>query len=96
MMSADEARSERIELRVTPAVKALLQRAAASTHKTVTEFLLEAGLNAAGEALAERRMFWLDDDQWRAFQDALDRPAGSKPRLAGLLEEKSVLEQGGD
>lgn len=34
----------------------------------------------------------LDDDQWRAFQDILDRPVSSKPRLASLFAEKSVLE----
>jgi len=37
-------------------------------------------------------MFRLDDDEWQAFQDVLDRPVQSKPRLAKLLAEKSVLE----
>ena len=36
-------KSERIEIRTTQARKALLQRAANSSHKSVTEFLLEAG-----------------------------------------------------
>ena len=86
------AKSERIEVRTTPAMKALLQRAAASSHKNVTEFLLEAGIHAAEEALVDRRLFRLDDAEWQAFQDALDRPVMSKPRLAKLLAEKSVLE----
>jgi uncharacterized protein (DUF1778 family) len=85
-------RSERIDVRTTPAVKALLQRAAASSHKNVTEFLLEAGINAAEEALADRRLFRLDDEQWQAFNEALDRPVVARPRLAQLLSEKSVLE----
>ena len=38
-------------------MKALLQRAAASSHKNVTEFLLEAGINAAEDALVDRRIF---------------------------------------
>jgi len=79
-------------VRTTPTMKALLQRAATSSHKNVTEFLLEAGMNAAEEALVDRRMFRLDDDQWQAFQDVLDRPVTKKPRLAKLLAEKSVLE----
>lgn len=91
-MTIAEAKSERIEVRTTPSTKALLQRAATSSHKNVTEFLLEAGVNAAKEALVDRRMFSLDDVQWQSFQDALDRPVVTRPRLARLLAEKSVLE----
>lgn len=91
-MATAEAKSERIEIRTTPATKALLLRAAASTHKNVTEFLLDAGVNAAEEALVDRRLFQLDAARWQAFQEALDRPVGRKPRLAKLLTEKSVLE----
>ena len=91
-MAIAEAKSERIEVRTTPSTKALLQRAATSSHKNVTEFLLEAGVNAAKEALVDRRMFSLDDVQWQTFQDALDRPVVTRPRLARLLAEQSVLE----
>ena len=91
-MSIAEAKSERIEVRTTPSMKALLQRAATASHKSVTEFLLEAGMNAAEDALINRRVFRLDDEQWQAFQDVLDRPVTEKPRLARLLAGKSVLE----
>jgi uncharacterized protein (DUF1778 family) len=91
-MSIAEAKSERIEVRTTPSMKSLLQRAAATSHKNVTEFLLEAGINAAEDSLVDRRLFQLDDAQWQAFQDVLDRPVTEKPRLARLLSEKSVLE----
>ena len=90
--STARGKSERIDVRTTPIVKAFLQRAAASSHKNVTEFLLEAGINAAEETLADWRLFRLDDSQWKAFNDALDRPVAAKPRLARLLAEKSVLE----
>jgi uncharacterized protein (DUF1778 family) len=91
-MTLAQAKSERIEIRTTPAMKALLQRAATFSHKNVTEFLLEAGIHAAEEALVDRRLFRLDDAQWQAFQEVLDRPVQDKPRLAKLLGEKSVLE----
>ena len=91
-MAVAENKSERIEVRTTPNMKALLQQAAASSRKTVTEFLLDAGIDAAEDALADRRMFRLDERRWRAFQDVLDRPVADKPRLARLLAEKSVLE----
>lgn len=85
-------KSERIDVRATAEAKELLQRAAAASHKNVSEFLLDAGLTAAAEALADRRVFVLDDAKWRAFQAALDGPVRKKPRLAKLLSEPSVLE----
>lgn len=91
-MPNPETKSELIELRTTPAKKALLQRAAALSHKNVTEFVLEAGFKAAEDALVDRRAFTLNDEQWRAFQDILDRPVTPKPGLAALLSRKTVLE----
>jgi len=81
------AKSERIGMRAAPGTKALLRRAAACTNKSVTEFLLEAGVNAAQETLCDRRTFPLDDAQWRALIEILDRRAKRKPRLAKLLAE---------
>ena len=91
-MAIAESKSERIEVRTTPHMKALLQRAAASPHKNVTEFLLEAGINAAEDVLVDRRISRLDDRQWQAFQAILDRPVADRPRLTRLLAEKGVLE----
>ena len=70
----------------------LARSQAGSTPKTVTKVRLEAGIDAAEDTLADQRVFRLDDKQWRAFQDILDRPVTDKPRLARLLAEKSVLE----
>jgi uncharacterized protein (DUF1778 family) len=36
--------------------------------------------------------FTLSDKQWKAFTEALDRPAQVKPRLRKLLAEPSILE----
>ena len=91
-MAIAEAKSESIEIRTTPATKALLQRAAASAHKDITEFLLEAGVSAAEQTLVGHRVFQLDATRWQAFQEALDRPVVNKPRLAKLLAENSVLQ----
>jgi uncharacterized protein (DUF1778 family) len=90
---ADRSKSTRIDVRATPSVKTTLQRAAATANKSVSEFLLDAGLAAAAETLADRRRFVLDEAQWSAFLKALDRPARFKPRLARLLTEPSVFER---
>ena len=90
-MPAIEPKTERIDIRTTAAVKEILQQAATATHKNVSEFLLDAALTAAMETLADRRVFELDDERWRAFQNALDRPVEHKPRLDRLLTEPSVI-----
>jgi uncharacterized protein (DUF1778 family) len=90
--ASSDAKSGRIELRTSSATKMLLQRAAAATGKTVTDFVLEAGLGAAEKTLLDRQLFRLDDAAWREFLRVLDRPVSRKPRLKKLLAGKSVLE----
>lgn len=85
-------KTERIDVRASAAAKELLQEAARACHKNVSEFLLDAGLAAAGEALADRRRFELDEARWSAFQEALDRPVRPKPRLRRLLSEPGVTD----
>ena len=91
-MNAKEPKTERIDVRTTVAAKQLLQQAAATSHKTVSEFLLENGLEAAQATLADRRLFLLDDDQWQAFQSTLDRPVQEKPQLKQLLTEQGFFD----
>lgn len=85
-------KTERIDVRANLSVKQLLQEAARSCHKSVSEFLLEAGITAANQTLADRRLFKLDDAQWQAFHQALDRPVQPLPRLKRLLTESGVLD----
>jgi uncharacterized protein (DUF1778 family) len=88
-----ESRSERVDLRMTPSAKRTLQQAAALTHKTLTEFLLDSGLNSAVDTLADRRVFQLDDARWKAFMAALDAPPKNNPRLRKLLARKPAWER---
>ncbi|HEX5509799.1 MAG TPA: DUF1778 domain-containing protein [Pseudolabrys sp.] len=83
-----EARSERVDLRMTPAAKRALQQAAKIKNKTLTEFLLDTGLNAAFDALADCRVFQLDAKRWNAFMRALEHPPKANPRLRKLLVRK--------
>jgi uncharacterized protein (DUF1778 family) len=92
MHSGNEPRSERIDIRTTPTVKRLLQQAATACHKHVSEFLLEQGIAAAAGTLADRRLFLLDDDRWREFLAALDRPAEDRPHLRRLLTSPGPLD----
>ena len=86
-------KSERIDVRITPNVKRILQEAATVSNKTVTEFLLDSALTQAAEMLAERRLFRLDDETWHAFIAALDAPSPPMPRLERLLKEPGILDE---
>jgi uncharacterized protein (DUF1778 family) len=93
MTDLAEARSERVDLRMTADAKRTSRRAAALSNKTVTEFLVDAGLNAAFDALADRRVFQLDAKRWNAFVAALDNPPKDNPRLRRLLARKPKWEE---
>ncbi len=84
---------ERIDMRVPAAAKQILQQAAEASHKSVTEFLLHHGLNAASRTLADRQLFEMNEKDWETFQAILDRPVQDKRGLKKLLSEDSVLEQ---
>jgi uncharacterized protein (DUF1778 family) len=86
-------KSERIDVRASASVKQLLQEAAQASHKSVSEFLLDAGITAASQTLADRRRFELDDAQWQQFQELLDRPVSAPDsRIKALLTEPGVLD----
>lgn len=84
-------KTDRIEVHASSAVKLLLQQAARASHKSVNEFLLDAGTAAAHQALADRHHFALSDAQWDEFQQALDRPVQTKLRLQDRLSTPGVL-----
>jgi uncharacterized protein (DUF1778 family) len=88
MAETTEGRSERVDLRMTPAAKRTLQQAAAIANKTVSEFLLDSSLKAAFETLADRRVFQVDEARWEAFMIALARPPKDNPGLRRLLGHK--------
>lgn len=84
--------NDRLELRLTPGAKSMLKRAAAVEKKTMSAFVLDKGLEAAAETLADRREFRLSAKEYDAFVAALDAPVKPRPRLTKLLTTPSVLE----
>lgn len=92
MASPAKRLNDRLELRLTPKAKSMLKRAAAVEKKTMSAFVLDKGLEAAAETLADRREFRLSAKEYDAFVAALDAPATVRPRLTKLLATPSVLE----
>ena len=86
-------RTEKLDLRLTPSAKRVLQSAAAAARRSVSEFVLESALSRAEETLPDRRRFGLDAERWAAFQAALAGPSRPTPRLTKLLRKPSVFER---
>jgi uncharacterized protein (DUF1778 family) len=90
---ATATRSEKLDLRLTPEAKRVLNAAAQATRRSVSDFVLESALARAEETLPDRRHFGLDAARWDAFLTALEAPPRPMPRLQRLLTEPSVFER---
>lgn len=78
-------KAERLQIRVDPSDKALLERAAEATHLNVSAFVVQAAASAAEEILAERQTIRLSPRAAAAFSEALERPAEVNDRLGTAL-----------
>jgi uncharacterized protein (DUF1778 family) len=85
-------RTEKLDLRLTPAAKQTLQAAAGAARKSLSEFVLDTALSEAEERLADRRIFVLDTKSWNAFAAALDAPPRRHARLERLFRDASVFD----
>lgn len=90
---ATATRSEKLDLRLTPEAKRVLNAAARATRRSVSDFVLESALARAAETLPDRQHFGLDAERWEAFLAALEAPPRPMPRLRRLLSEPSVFER---
>jgi uncharacterized protein (DUF1778 family) len=86
-MSSLETRSERLQLRVSPAQRQLLEVAARAQRETLTDYVVSNAVRAAERDLADRRFFGIDAVAWAEFKELLRRPARPKPELEMLLSE---------
>ena len=81
-------KDERLQIRIDPADKALLERAAAATHLNVSAFVVQAAASRAEEILAERSSIRLSAHAAAAFSEALERPGAINDRLSRALRRK--------
>ncbi|MEX2548541.1 MAG: DUF1778 domain-containing protein [Chloroflexota bacterium] len=93
MTVARAARKEdRLEIRVQPAQRRLLDQAAAASNLTTSAFVLSHATEAAQQLLADRTLFVLPEDRWQALVELLERPEQPVEGLARLLAGPSVEE----
>ena len=89
MNSAKTIRARRLNVRATSRQEQLIRIGAEASGVSVTDFMLESACLQAERVLADRREFLASPRQWRAFVEALDRPARVKPALARLFSKSS-------
>jgi uncharacterized protein (DUF1778 family) len=85
-------RSTRLGLRATSEQEAVLRRAAAVTHRSLTDFILDSACRAAEQALLDQRLFMVSDSRYQALMDLLDRPEQDNPGLADLFSRRAPWE----
>jgi uncharacterized protein (DUF1778 family) len=85
------AKEQRLQIRVDPADKDLLERAAAASHLNVSAFVVQAAASKAEEVLAERSSVRLTPQAAVAFTEALERPAEVNDRLATAMRRKRTF-----
>ena len=83
---------DRLELRLEPDRRMLLDEAAAASGMSTSAFVLAHATEAASQVLADRTIFVLPPDRWNAFVELLDRPEQPMEGLAAFLARPSVLE----
>jgi uncharacterized protein (DUF1778 family) len=82
---------ERWDFRVEPETDRLVRQAAASSQRTLTDFVIDAAVLEAERLLADRTAFELERQQWERFVELLDRSPRDNPGLEKLFSKPSVF-----
>jgi len=80
------AKEQRLQIRVDPQRKQILERAAHAAHQNLSAFVLQAASQHAENVLAQRSVIQLSPQVAEAFSEALARPASVNQRLAEALD----------
>ncbi|MCG8548490.1 MAG: DUF1778 domain-containing protein [Alphaproteobacteria bacterium] len=81
-----------INLRISAEQKALIDRAAARSGKSRTEFMLESARAAAMDVLLDQRLFLLGEDRYAQLVACLDGPVEPTGALKKVLMSPSPWE----
>ena len=74
-------RREALNIRIQPAVRELIDRAAQLAGKKRTDFVLDAARRAAEDTLLDRTVFTVSPAAYRQFLAKLDAPPRPNKRL---------------
>ncbi|MEW5291530.1 DUF1778 domain-containing protein [Erwinia papayae] len=84
---------ETLNLRIKPAERDLIDRAAKARGKNRTDFVLEAARVAAEEALIDQRIIMADPDAYQEFIVRLDQAPSPNVALRKTMQTPAPWEQ---
>jgi uncharacterized protein (DUF1778 family) len=93
MGTAVMTKSQRLAVRLTGWQKTTIERAAAVTGGSITDFAVQALVDRAQEILADRPAFEVGPEAWAEFNRLLDEPATPIPGMVDLLARPTVFDQ---
>lgn len=79
--TVDNSRGARLEARISPTQKSVLQRAAALSGRTLSEFVVASAQEAASKVIQEHESIRLSRAEQTAFVKTLLTPAAPSARL---------------
>ena len=86
-------RRETLNLRIKPAERDLIDRAAKARGKTRTDFVLETARAAAEESLMEQRIMMADPQAYQEFLARLDQAPAPNAALRKTMQTSAPWEQ---
>ena len=86
-------RDATIHIRTPKPTKELIEAAASSAGKTLSEFVLDSARKQAVDVLLDRRLFVLESDRYAAFVRALDNPPPAGAKLKALMKRRPLWQK---
>jgi uncharacterized protein (DUF1778 family) len=83
-------RNRRLNIRTTERQERLIRTGAETKGVSVTDFIIESACLQAEHVLAGQRHFVASSSQWKAFTEALDRPARVNRALANVFRNSKT------
>ena len=84
-------KSDRLDLRLTQQQKQEIERAAAISGRSVTDFSVSTLVKEAADVIAHERDLYMTEQAWEAFNEAIEQPARTVEGFARLLKRPSVF-----
>jgi len=89
MATDTQSREQRIEIRIRPKDKAMLEKAASIFGLSLSAFMLFNSLKAAQEGLTARSRITLSENEWNSFMKVMEHPSRPNKALLALAKKHS-------
>lgn len=86
-------KTDRIDLRVSAAQKAIIASAAKASQKGVSEFIIESVIKQAEETILDQRLFILSEEDFQKLEAELEQPPVENSIFEKYLNAKAPWEK---